>query len=78
MGFLVEVIADRVSGRLVKQDQGVMEEKLDHLGRLLIFTRQMDMLMATEDSVNRMADCFLQGDYCMESFRSVRATGSNS
>jgi pyruvate,water dikinase len=79
LGFLVEVIADRVTARLVKQEQRVLEEKLDHLGRLLIFTRQMDMLMATEDSVNHLAGCFLKGDYCMESIPDGRAaTGSTS
>jgi pyruvate,water dikinase len=79
MGFLVEVIADRVTARLVKQEQQVMAEKLDHLGRLLIFTRQMDMLMSTEDSVNHLAECFMKGDYCMETIPNGRsATGSTS
>ena len=75
----MEVIADRVTARLVKQEQTAIEEKLDYLGRLLIFTRQMDMLMATEDSVNHLAECFLKGDYCMEGIPDGRAaTGSNS
>jgi pyruvate,water dikinase len=79
LGFFVEVVADRVTARLVKQEQRSIEEKLDYLGRLLIFTRQMDMLMATEDSVNHLAECFLKGDYCMESIPDGRAaTGSNS
>jgi len=79
LGFLVEVIADRVTARLVKQEQRAIEEKLDHLGRLLIFTRQMDMLMSTEDSVNHLAECFLKGDYCMESVPDSRAAiGSNT
>jgi pyruvate, water dikinase len=78
LGFLVEVVADRVTARLVKQGQSAIEEKLDQLGRLLIFTRQMDMLMATEDAVNHLAQCFLKGDYCMESAPNNRAaSGSN-
>ena len=79
LGFLVEVVADRVTARLVKQEQRVIEDKLDHLGRLLIFTRQMDMLMSSEDSVNHLAECFLKGDYCMESVPDSRAAaGSNT
>jgi pyruvate,water dikinase len=78
LGFIVEVIADRVTGRLLKQEQSILTEKLDHLGRLLIFTRQMDMLMATEDSVNHLAGCFLKGDYCIENYQDQRATGSNA
>jgi pyruvate,water dikinase len=79
LGFLVEVVADRVTARLVKQEQRAIEEKLDHLGRLLIFTRQMDMLMSSEDSVNHLAECFLKGDYCMESVPDSRAaTRSNT
>jgi pyruvate,water dikinase len=78
LGFIVEVIADRVTGRLVKQEENLLAEKLDHLGRLLIFTRQMDMLMATEDSVNHLAECFLRGDYSVENYQNQRATGSKS
>jgi len=79
LGFLVEVVADRVTARLVKQEQWAIEDKLDHLGRLLIFTRQMDMLMSSEDSVNHLAECFLKGDYCMESVPDSRAAaGSNT
>ncbi len=73
LGFLVEVVADRVTARLLKQGSEVLEEKLDHLGRLLIFTRQMDMLMATEDSVKQLAECFIKGDYCMASIPNGRA-----
>jgi pyruvate,water dikinase len=79
LGFLVEVVADRVTARLVKQEQTAIEDKLDHLGRLLIFTRQMDMLMSSEDSVTHLAECFLKGDYCMEGVPDSRAAaGSNT
>jgi pyruvate,water dikinase len=78
LGFLVEVITDRVTARLLKQEQSVLTEKLDYLGRLLIFTRQMDMLMGTEDSVNHLAECFLRGDYSIENYQNQQATGSKS
>lgn len=62
-GFLVEVQGDRVNARLGKQELAVVAEKLDTLGRLLIFTRQMDMLMNHEGSVSDLAGRFLRGKY---------------
>ena len=67
LGFLVESQGDRVTARFAKEQPEVIEEKLDYLGRLLLFTRQMDMLMTTEASVSHMAECFLQGNYSLES-----------
>jgi len=63
MGFLVEVSGDRVSARFSKQSEETISTKLNQLGRLLIYTRQMDMLMHTEESVAKLAECFLNGDY---------------
>ncbi len=48
LGFLVDTTGDRVRARLAKQEQGYIAEKLDQLGRLLIYTRQMDMMMHSE------------------------------
>ncbi len=66
LGFLVESQGDRARARFAKEQPEVIEEKLDYIGRLLLFTRQMDMLMTTEASVNHLAECFLQGNYCLE------------
>lgn len=63
LGFTVEVKGDRVDARFQRYDQPSTEEKLEMLGRLLQFTRQMDMLMASEASVSKVTDCFLKGDY---------------
>jgi pyruvate,water dikinase len=63
LGFVVEVKRDRVTARLQKCDRGIVEEKLEMLGRLLVFTRQMDMLMVGEASVDKVAQCFLEGNY---------------
>ena len=63
LGFLVNTVADRVTARIAKQEALVLAEKLDWLGRLLIFTRQMDMLMHSDGLVNEMARCFLNGNY---------------
>ncbi len=69
LGFLVESQGDRVTARFAKSQPEIIEEKLDYIGRLLLFTRQMDMLMTTEASVNHLAESFLKGDYCLESKR---------
>jgi pyruvate,water dikinase len=66
LDFAVEVKADRVDARLQKYPCAVIAEKLDLLGRLLIFTRQMDMLMTSEVSVEALAQAFLAGDYRLE------------
>ncbi len=63
LGFLVNTVADRVTARIAKQGALVLAEKLDWLGRLLIFTRQMDMLMHSDGLVSEMARCFLNGNY---------------
>jgi pyruvate, water dikinase len=63
LGFLVEVQGDRVTARLGKQNADLVSEKLDLLGRLIIYTRQMDMLMNSEAMVDRLSDDFLNGVY---------------
>jgi pyruvate,water dikinase len=66
LGFEVDVKGDRVDARLQKYDRRVIEEKLDLVGRLLIFTRQMDMLMTSEVSVEAVAQNFLAGNYSLD------------
>lgn len=66
LDFLVDTLGDRVTARLGKQDAPVLLEKLDQLGRLLIYTRQMDMLMDHDGLVEEMAACFLAGNYALE------------
>lgn len=62
----MEVTSDRLDARLAKYDCGVIQERLEELGRLLIYTRQMDMLMASEASVELVARHFLAGNYSLE------------
>jgi pyruvate,water dikinase len=64
--FAVDVKSDRVDARLQKYPCPVIAEKLEVLGKLLIFTRQMDMLMTSEVSVETLAQAFLSGDYQLE------------
>lgn len=66
LDFAVEVKGDRVDARLQKYDRAVIADKLDLIGRLLIFTRQLDMLMTSETSVEAIAQNFLQGNYSLD------------
>ena len=77
MGFLVNTVGDRVTARIAKQSAVVMAEKLDFLGRLLIFTRQMDMLMHNDALVDDMARAFLNGNYHLRPEDAVTAEKTN-
>jgi pyruvate,water dikinase len=66
LDFAVEVKGDRVDARLAKYEAPVIAEKLDLVGRLLQFTRQMDMLMTSEVSVEAVATSFLAGNYSLD------------
>jgi pyruvate,water dikinase len=66
LDFSVEVKGDRVDARLQKYDNATIAAKLNQIGRLLIFTRQMDMLMTSEISVETVAKNFLQGNYALD------------
>lgn len=66
LDFTVDVMGDRVDARFQKYECPVIEEKLDLLGRLLMFTRQMDMLMTSESSVEHIAKAFMEGNYDLE------------
>lgn len=64
LDFAVEVVGDRVTATFRKDETSEVTSRLDQLGRLLQYTRQMDMLMHSEASVQHLADCFLKGNYC--------------
>jgi pyruvate, water dikinase len=66
MQFTVTVKGDRVDARLQKYEQPEIEARLDQLGRLLQFTRQMDMLMTNDQCIEPIAKSFLKGDYTLE------------
>lgn len=63
LGFTVDVVLDRVQARVQKYPRVDMEGRLEQLGRLLIMTRQMDMLMVNEEAVTLFADKFMRGEY---------------
>jgi pyruvate,water dikinase len=55
LGFWVDAVGDRVTARLSKQPADLLAQRLHTLGRLLIQTRQMDMLMADDAMVDKVA-----------------------
>jgi pyruvate,water dikinase len=63
LGFEVERHLDVIRARFRKRPQKEMEERLDLLGRLMAYVRQMDMHMANEDLVHLLAGRFLAGHY---------------
>lgn len=63
LDFSVKVKGDNVNSSYQKQELPLIEEKLELIGRLLLFTRQMDMLMGSEASVEAMAKAFLEENY---------------
>ncbi len=66
LDFSVEVREDRVDARYYKYELPLIEARLDMVGRLLQFTRQMDMLMHSEESVEVLAKSFLEGNYNLD------------
>ncbi len=64
--FAVAVKGDQVQARFLKYPCPVIAEKLEMIGRLLLFTRQMDMLMNSEYSVELVVQNFLAGNYRLD------------
>lgn len=65
-GFLCNVQDDLITAALHGGSAGIIEEKLVMMGRLLGFTRLLDSAMVEDDSVTRVAEAFLAGDYRLD------------
>ena len=61
--FSVQTKGDLVIARTSNLSQPEMERTLDILGRLIGFTRQLDVQMTDDQAVARYAEAFLMGDY---------------
>ncbi len=66
LNFTVNVTADCVEARIQKYDSTIIENSLEYIGRLLQFTRQMDMLMYNDHMIEIVAKAFLEGEYDLE------------
>ncbi len=63
LGFELEVFKDVVRARFRKRPAVENEERLDLLGRLMAYVRQMDMVMSDDSKVYLLAERFLAGHY---------------
>jgi pyruvate,water dikinase len=64
--FSVSVRGDLVLARVTKMSLPMMEERLVMLGRLIGFSRQLDILMSSEESVARYTEKFLDSESPLE------------
>lgn len=63
LGFEVEQHLDVIRARFRKRPLEETEERLDLLGRLMAYVRQMDMLMSHDGMITYLAERFLAGHY---------------
>ncbi|MDD2902368.1 MAG: hypothetical protein PHU44_08020 [Syntrophales bacterium] len=63
LGFELEVHQDVVRARFRKRPAAEIEERLDLLGRLMAYVRQMDMLMSDDSKIYLFSERFLAGHY---------------
>ncbi len=61
-GFWVEVGGDNVYARLEKYPAPFLQAKLGTIGRLIVMTRQMDMVMFSDAVVDWYIDQFMKGE----------------
>jgi hypothetical protein len=64
-GFSVWVNEDLVNARIRRGSRDETAEKLEVVGRLLQFFRQLDAGMTSDESVKLFQDAFLSGNYAM-------------
>ena len=62
-GFSVRLTNDLVNARLGKAPKDITVSKLNMIGSLLQFFRQMDAAMTSDETVQVMQEAFLRGDY---------------
>jgi len=67
--FFVDWKDDLINGEISGIDQTAMQGKLVFLGRLLGFTRLLDMAMTSDSSAEQVAKAFMEGDYALTSLK---------
>jgi pyruvate,water dikinase len=63
LGFDMEIFGDVIRARFRRRPEAEMEERLDLVGRLMAYVRQMDMLMKDDTISQVLAERFLAGHY---------------
>ncbi|MEW6365762.1 MAG: PEP/pyruvate-binding domain-containing protein [Acidobacteriota bacterium] len=70
-GFNVKLTGDRVEAVLAKRAADVLEETLVMLGRLMVASRHLDMLMESSATAELFSRAFLSGDFGFETVRKL-------
>ncbi len=70
-GFTVKQVGDRVEAMLAKRAAPALEDSLVMVGRLMVASRHLDMVMDSHDTAHAYAAAFLAGDFAFEFARSV-------
>ena len=60
--FAVESKGELIIGRIKKIDRTQMEDKFRLIGRLIGYTRQLDVLLRNENDIDFFAGQFLNGE----------------
>ena len=63
LGFTMEIFGDVIRARFRRRPEAEMEERLDLVGRLMAYVRQMDMVMKDDNISQVLAERFLAGHY---------------
>ncbi|MCG2770940.1 MAG: hypothetical protein L6277_02480 [Desulfobacterales bacterium] len=63
LGFDMEIFGDVIRARFRRRPEAEMEERLDLVGRLMAYVRQMDMVMKDDNISQVLAERFLAGHY---------------
>ncbi|MGB8992263.1 MAG: PEP/pyruvate-binding domain-containing protein [Desulfobaccales bacterium] len=63
LGFQMEIFGDVIRARFRRRPAPEMEERLDLVGRLMAYVRQMDMVMKDDAISQVLAERFLAGHY---------------
>nr|WP_319392540.1 PEP/pyruvate-binding domain-containing protein [uncultured Desulfobacter sp.] len=69
IGFITQVTADLIDGRIIEVDETRIQAVLDLTGRLLGATKLMDMYLKEETDVQAYITAFMNGQYDFRSFK---------
>jgi pyruvate,water dikinase len=73
LGFRVNVTEDVIDAMLTKYRQEVIEEKLETMGRLTVFTKQLDMVMYNEAVTDLFVEEFIAKHFSKGRLDALRA-----
>ncbi len=66
LGFRVELKEDSITARVDALEPALLETKLEILGRLMMVSKQLDMVMLSDDEADRYYQEFISGGYNLE------------